>query len=71
MNSHVKRWIDSIVSEYPVGHEFLATTVREQLVSERGTTFVVDNSAIGWYLNRKDNIISKDMNRGRRTYVRI
>lgn len=71
MNGHVKRWIDSIVSRYPVGHEFLASTVREQLVSERGTTFVADNSAIGWYLKRKDNVITKGENNNRRIYVRV
>ena len=71
MNSHVKRWINSIVSSYPVGHEFFASTVREQLVSERGTTFVADNSAIGWYLNRMDNVICKGAERSRRVYVRI
>ena len=71
MNSHVKRWIDSIVSSFPVGHEFIAQQVKEELVSRRGTTFVADNSAIGWYLNRKDNVLIKNLSRGRRVYVRI
>ena len=71
MNSHVKRWIDAIVLAFPVGHEFIATQVREKLIEERGTTFTCDNSAIGWYLHRKDNVITTTRTNGRRIYRRI
>lgn len=71
MNGHVKRWIDSIVSRYPEGHEFYAYTIKDQLITERGTTYVVDTGAIGWYLNRKDNVITKGESNNRRVYMRV
>ena len=70
MNSHVKRWIDVIVDSMEIGQQTTATGIREALISKRGTTFVCDSSAIGWYLNRKKNIQSNSVERGRRIYVR-
>ena len=70
MNSHVKRWIDEIVDSMEIGEKTTATGIREALISKRGTTFVCDSSAIGWYLNRKKNIEITSIERGRRIYVR-
>ena len=71
MNNHVKRWIDKIVDSMEIGEKTTATGIKEALVSKRGTTFVCDSSAIGWYLKRKENIEVNSVERGRRVYVRI
>jgi len=71
MNSHVKRWIDEIVDAMEIGDKTTATGIREVLVSRRGTTFVCDASAIGWYLKRKKNIEVFSIARSRRVYVRV
>jgi hypothetical protein len=71
MNSHVKRWIDEIVNEMEIGQRTTASAIRETLVSKRGTTFVCDASAIGWYLKRKKNIKVNCMQRNRRVYMRV
>ena len=52
MNTHIKRWIDELVLSLDIGEEFFAMSIKEKLIEKRGTTFVCDNAAIGWYLNR-------------------
>ncbi len=71
MNSHVKRWIDEIILSLNVGDVFTATGLREKLIEQRGTTFVCDSSAIGWYVKRNKNVEVKEEPRGRREYLRV
>ena len=71
MNSHVKRWIDEMILSLNVGEVVTATGIRERLVEQRGTTFVCDSSAIGWYVKRNKNVLVKEHTRGRREYRRI
>jgi len=71
MNSHVKRWIDEIILSFTIGQVFTATGIREILVEQRGTTFVCDSSAIGWYVKRNKHVKVKEEPRGRREYQRI
>mgnify|MGYP003627995362 CR=1 FL=1 len=71
MNSHVKRWIDIIILSLSIDEVFTSITIRERLVEERGTNFICDNSAIGWYLKRNKNVRVICDTRGRREYRRI
>lgn len=71
MNSHIKRWIDELVLSLDIGEEFFALSIKEQLIEKRGTTFVCDNAAIGWYLNRQKYVEPVKTTRGRKIYRRI
>ena len=71
MNSHIKRWIDELVLSLDIGEEFFALSIKEQLIEKRGTTFVCDNAAIGWYLNRQKYVAPIKTTRGRKIYRRI
>ena len=71
MNSHIKRWIDELVLSLDIGEEFFALSIKEQLIEKRGTTFVCDNAAIGWYLNRQKYVEPIKTTRGRKNYRRI
>ena len=71
MNSHIKRWIDELVLSLDIGEEFFALSIKEQLIEKSGTTFVCDNAAIGWYLNRQKYVEPIKTTRGRKIYRRI
>jgi hypothetical protein len=71
MNTHIKRWIDELVLSLDIGEEFFAMSIKEKLIETRGTTFVCDNAAIGWYLNRQKYVEPIKTSKGRKIYRRI
>ena len=71
MNSHVKRWIDEIISSMEIGQVSTADSIKTLLIELKGTAFVCDSSAIGWYVKRHPKIKTLESPRSRRTYVRI
>ena len=71
MNSHVKRWIDEMILSLSIGEVFTATGMREKLIEQKGTSFVCDSSAIGWYVKRNKNVLVNKNTKGRREYRRV
>ena len=54
-----------------IGQVSTADSIKTLLIDLKGTAFVCDSSAIGWYVKRHPKIKTLESPRSRRTYVRI
>jgi len=58
MNGHFKRWIEQAALARRGKGTFTANEIMGDIVDSRGTSTCIGSvSAIGWYLNRLQNVI--------------